>query len=118
MESHTVAAQPMCSEALTNLKKSLFNRLCLPSTLTGEAEEVKRMHRNAALIGDKDLSLVFWTLSSFVARVDEPANQTHWDLAGWLPNPMFFFRKAFLLDQIQIARLACYAHCCSHTHRD
>ena len=60
------------------------------------------MHRDAALIGDKELSLALWTLSSFVAslsgttghvaapvsfqhnfmtgtepRVDEPANETH-----------------------------------------
>ena len=58
------------------------------------------MHRDAALIGDKELSLAFWTLSSFVVtlsgsighvgaqvsfqdnfmigtepRVEEPANQ-------------------------------------------
>ena len=93
------------------------------------------MHRDAALIGDKELSLAFCTISSFVAtlsgpighvgtrisfqdnfvigteaRVDEPANQTHWDLVGWSPNPMFFFRKAFVLDQIQIARLVSWIH--------
>jgi hypothetical protein len=37
-------------------------------------------------------------------RVDEPVNQTHGDLAGWLPIPMFFFSKSFVLDQILIAR--------------
>ena len=38
-------------------------------------------------------------------RVDEPANQTLCDLAGWFPGPILFFRKAFDFDQVQIARL-------------
>ena len=42
--------------------------------------------------------------------VEEPANQTHWDLVGLLPNPMLFFRKAFVLDQIQIVRLVSWIY--------
>jgi hypothetical protein len=43
--------------------------------------------------------------SEELARVDEPANQTYWDLVGWLPNPMFFLRKAFVLDLEQVCFL-------------
>jgi hypothetical protein len=79
----------MCSGALITFKKSLFKISLLPPTLTRATEEVKQMHRDATLIGDKEISLAFWTLSSFVAtlygpigeeRVYEPSNQTLWDL--------------------------------------
>jgi hypothetical protein len=53
----------MCSEALSTIQKILFNLSFLPSTLTRAIEEVKLMHRDAALIGDKELSLAHWTLS-------------------------------------------------------
>ena len=43
-------------------------------------------------------------------RVDEPAKQTRWDLVGWLPNQMFFFRKAFVLEEIQIARFVSWIY--------
>jgi hypothetical protein len=88
-----------------HFQKGLFNLLSLPSILTRATKDVKLIHRDAALIGDKELSLALWTLSSFVAtlsgaighvgaqvslqdnfmigtepRVDEPRNETHWDL--------------------------------------
>jgi len=112
MESHTFIEQPICSEALIIFKHSVFNLLFLPSTFTRATQEVELMHRDAALIGDKELYLALWTLSSFVAtvsgligyisaqvscqenfmigtepRVQEPGNQIHWDLVGWLRNP-------------------------------
>jgi len=130
-----IVSQPMSSEALNTFKKSLFHLLFLPCTVTRANDELKLMHRDAALIVDKELPLALWTLSSSVAtlsgtighvvaqvsfqnnfiigtepRVDEPANQTHWGLVGWLQDPMFFFRKAIMLDQIQIARFVSWIH--------
>ena len=125
-------AQPMCSEALITFKKSRFNVFFISCTLIRATEEVKLMHRDGFLVEDKELSLELWVLSSFVAtlasligvrisfqdifvsgterRVGEPANQTHWNLVGWFRNPMFFFRKAFVLNQIQTARLVSWIH--------
>jgi len=69
MESHTNAAQPMCSEAWIAFKQSLLKLLFLPSSHIRATQEMKLVHRDAVLIEDKDLSLAFWTLSSFVATL-------------------------------------------------
>jgi len=72
IESHTIVAQPMCTEAWITFKKSSFNLWFLPPTLTKATEEVKLMHRDATRIRDTELFLELWTRYSYVATLPVP----------------------------------------------
>jgi hypothetical protein len=82
MESRTFVLLPMCSEALISFKKGFFDLLSLSPSLNRETEEVKLIHRDPSLIGDKELSLTLGTLSCFVATLSHPSGPQLIQAAG------------------------------------
>jgi len=71
MESHSIVAQPMCSEALITFKKSISNHLSFfyshQSDQRGETDA-----QWCCPDWKKELFLVIWTLSSFVSTLSGP----------------------------------------------
>jgi len=70
--SPEVLLRNRCVLALITFTKSLFNYCFLPRIITRVTEEMKAMHRDATLIGDKGLFHPLWTLSSFVVTLSDP----------------------------------------------